>query len=254
MSGCNNVSATRTVTVNSGCSTQLAAAYCGGQTVGLGINLACTQNLGQGHKFEVSLSDGTYVGEYDAIAGNLTYPSRSKYILRLNYLAACKIGYGKSYRVRVAWYNGTSWSAYGNYCSINSSTSAIGVTASFCGTTVASLGTNVTCISNQMCGHRFEVRLQNESLVGVYDAYNASQVYSGRSPYIFRFSYMPTGTISLGTWYRIRVAYFDGVTNTWSAYGNYCDIQTPNPPATSLTASFCNNLSIPSSSTSNISN
>lgn len=229
--------------------TRLANAFCNGNINSLGTNLTCLSNLGQGHRFEVSKTDGNVLGVYDAIAGNLAAPGRSKYVLRLNWLSGCSIGYGFTYRVRVSWFNGSVWSAYGPYCQVTTPIVPLEVKPSFCGTTVASLGTNITASTNQMCGHRWEVRDMSNNIIGVYDALSASVSTPGRSAYNFRFTFMPVGTIQNGTTYSLRVAYYDATIGAWSDYSPSCNVTTPASPSTQLTTSWCNNTSIPSAAT-----
>ena len=229
--------------------TRLANAFCNGTISSLGTNLTSNVNLGQGHRFEVSKIDGTVLEVYDAIAGNLAVPSRSKYAIKLTWLSGCNIGYSFTYRVRVSWFNGSVWSAYGSYCQVTTPTVPLEVGTSFCGTTVASLGTNISASTNQMCGHRWEVRDMSNNLIGVYDALSASVSFPGRSAFNFRFTWMPAGTIQSGTTYMLRVAYYDATIGAWSAYGPSCNVTTPLSASTQLATSWCNNTSIPSSAT-----
>jgi hypothetical protein len=229
--------------------TRLANAFCDGNINSLGVNLTCSANIGQGHRFEVSKTDGTVLQVYDAIAGNQAVPSRSKYALRLNWLSACNIGYGFTYRVRVSWFNGSVWSSYGSYCQVTTPSVPLVVSPSFCGTTISSLGVNISASTNQMCGHRWEVRDISNTLIGVYDALSASVANPGRSAYNFRFTWMPAGTIESATIYSLRVAYYDATTGEWSAYGPSCNVTTPLSASTQLTSAWCNNTSIPSPST-----
>ncbi|MFM7667114.1 MAG: T9SS type A sorting domain-containing protein [Bacteroidota bacterium] len=231
-----------------GQTTQLAASFCPGTLSNISSNITCTANLGQGHRFEVRKMDNTLVGVYDGVAANLIYPSRSKYIFRFTWMSGCGIDYGTTYRIAVSWYNGTSWSPYGSQCQVTTPSNTLQVKSTLCNTTVAGMGSSITTNVNRMCGHRFEVRLTDETPVDVYDAYAGAQANPGRSAYEFRFSWL-TGTIQYSTTYRIRVAYFDASTSTWSAYGPYCDISTPDLPLTQLTTAWCNNSNVATSST-----
>lgn len=230
--------------------TRLSDAFCDGNINSLGTNLTSSVNRGQGHRFEISKTDGTVLQVYDAIAGNQAVPSRSKYALRFTWLNGCDIGYGFTYRIRVSWFNGSVWSAYGPYCQVTTPSVPLVVGPSFCGTTVTSLGVNILAETNQMCGHRWEVRNVDNSLVGVYDALAASVANPGRSAYNFRFSWMPFGTIQNATTYQLRVAYYDATTGAWSAYGPSCNVTTPASASTQLAPAWCDNLNIPSPSTS----
>ncbi len=229
--------------------TRLANAFCDGNINSIGTNLTSSVNRGQGHRFEVSKTDGTVLAVYDAIAGNQLDASRSRYALKLTWLSGCNIGYGFTYRIRVSWFNGSVWSAYGPYCQVTTPTVPLVVGPSFCGTTVSSLGVNVLASTNQMCGHRWEVRDLSNNLIGVYDALSASVAFPGRSAYNFRFSWMPVGTIQNATTYSLRVAYYDATTGAWSAYGPSCNVTTPVSASTQLTTAWCNNSSIPSPAT-----
>ncbi len=230
--------------------TSLASAFCDGNISSLGTNLTCSVNRGQGHRFEVSKTDGTILEVYDAIAGNIAVPSRSKYLLRLNWLTGCNIGYGFTYRIRVSWFNGSVWSAYGPYCQVTTPNVPSVVSSTFCGTTVTSLGVNILAETNQMCGHRWEVRDLDNNLIGVYDALSASVANPGRSAFNFRFSWMPLGTIQNATTYQLRVAYYDPTIGAWSAYGSSCNVTTPVSASTQLTTAWCDNTNIPSAATS----
>jgi hypothetical protein len=229
--------------------TRLADAFCDGNINSLGTNLTSIVNRGQGHRFEVSKTDGTILTVYDAIAGNQQDASRSRYALRFTWLSGCNIGYGFTYRVRVSWFNGSVWSAYGSYCEVTTPTVPLVVGSSFCGTTVSSLGVNILASTNQMCGHRWEVRDLSNNLIGVYDALSASIANPGRSAYNFRFTWMPFGTIQSATTYSLRVAYYDATTGAWSAYGPSCNVTTPVSQSTQLSPAWCNNLNIPSPAT-----
>lgn len=229
--------------------TRLVNSLCNGNISGLGANLTCIQNTGQGHRFEISKTDGTVLDVYDAIAGNQAVPSRSRYAFRFTWLNGCNIGYGTTYRIRVSWFNGTTWSAYGSYCEVTTPTVALEVGPSFCGTTVSSLGVNILASTNQMCGHRWEVRDLSNNLVGVYDALSSSVANPGRSPYNFRFTWMPNGSIQSATTYSLRVAYYDATIGAWSAYGPSCNVTTPVSLSSQLSPAWCDNLSIPSAAT-----
>jgi hypothetical protein len=185
-------------------STRLVNSLCNGNISGLGANLTCIQNTGQGHRFEISKTDGTVLDVYDAIAGNQAVPSRSKYAFRFTWLNGCNIGYGTTYRIRVSWFNGITWSAYGSYCEVTTPAVAMEVSTTFCGTTVSSLGVNILASTNQMCGHRWEVRDLSNNIIGVYDALSSSVSNPGRSPYNFRFTWMPFGTIQSATTYKLQ--------------------------------------------------
>lgn len=231
-----------------GQTTQLAASFCPGTLSNIGSNITCSANLGQGHRFEVRKMDNTLVGVYDGVAANLIYPTRSKYIFRFTWMSGCGIDYGTTYKIAVSWYNGTSWSAYGSQCQVTTPSNTLQINSTLCNTTVATMGSSITTNVNRMCGHRFEVRLTDETPVDVYDAYAGAQANPGRSAYEFRFSWL-TGSIQYSTTYRMRVAYFDALTSTWSAYGPYCDITTPDLPLTQLTSAWCNNPNVATSST-----
>jgi hypothetical protein len=230
-------------------STQLAAVFCPGSVASLGTNINCSVNLGQGHRFEVRRMDNSLVGVYDGVAANLIYPGRSKYLFRFSWMSGCGIDYGTTYRIAVSWYNGTSWSAYGSQCQVTTPSNTLQINSSFCNTTVASMGTSITTNVSRMCGHRFEIRETDETLIGVYDGHAGAQANPGRSPYEFRFTWVSPGLIQYSTTYRIRVAYYDAATSTWSTYGPYCDITTPNLPLTQLTSAWCNNANVATSTT-----
>lgn len=230
-------------------STQLANSICNTSISNLGANITCVSNLGQGHRFEISKTDGTIIDTYDAIAGNITNPTRSKYAFRFTWLTGCNISYGTTYKIRVSWFDGSNWSTYGSYCNITTPSLPIAVASSICGTTISSLGVNITASANQMCGHKWEIRDLSNNFIGEYDALTSSILYPGRSAYNFRFTWMPAGTIQSGTTYVIRVAYYDPTIGSWSAYGPSCNITTPVSQSTQLSPAWCNNLSIPSSST-----
>jgi hypothetical protein len=229
--------------------TQLAAAFCPSAVSSMGTNITCTINLGQGHRFEVRRMDNSLVGVYDGVAANVIYPTRSKYIFRFSWMSGCGIDYGTTYKIAVSWYNGSTWSAYGSQCQVTTPSNTLQINTSFCNTTVASMGTSITTNVSRMCGHRFEVRETDETLIGVYDGYAGAQANPGRSPYEFRFTWMIPGLIQYSTTYRIRVAYYDAATSTWSAYSPYCDITTPNLPLTQLTSAWCNNSNVATSTT-----
>ncbi len=230
--------------------TRLADAFCDGNINSLGTNLTSSVNRGQGHRFEISKTDGTILTVYDAISGNQVDASRSKYALKLTWLSGCNIGYGFTYRIRVSWFNGSVWSSYGSYCQVTTPTVPLVVGSSFCGTTISSLGVNIIASTNQMCGHRWEVRDMSNALIGVYDALTASVANPGRSAFNFRFSWMPVGTIQNATTYQLRVAYYDATTGAWSAYGPSCNVTTPVSASTQLTPAWCGNTNVPSAATS----
>lgn len=224
--------------------TRLSNAQCGGSVSSMGSNITCNLNLGSGHRFEISRLDGGIVGVYDAIAANAQFPTRSRYTMRFSWMTQCAIGFNETYRIRVAWFNGSTWSAYGQYCEINTPSSALRLSDAFCGATVSEVGQNVTTVNNFKCGHRFEVRTLDNTLVTVYDALAGSIQSPSRSPYIFRFSYLPSTSIVMGSTYRIRVAYFDDQLNTWSDYGESCTLSTPGQ-LVSISPSLCGTV-IPS--------
>jgi hypothetical protein len=230
-------------------STRLANSVCSRTINNLGVNLTCNVKLGQGHRFEVSETNGTVVGVYDAISASQLFPGRSRYLFRLNFLSNCAISLGFEYRIRVAWFNGTTWSPYGEYCSVLTPNVDLSLASAFENSTIPSLGSNIRANVNQRCGHRYEVRNTDNSLVGVYDAYQASINFPGRSAYDFRFSWMPFGSIAEGRTYQIRIASFDATSNGWSAYGSTKLIKTPGYGETQLSDEFCGNVYLDSVNT-----
>jgi hypothetical protein len=230
-------------------STRLANSVCSKTLTNLGSNITCTINLGQGHRFEVSTPDGSIVGVYDGIASAQIFPNRSRFLFRLNFLNSCSISFNSEYRIRVSWFNGVTWSSYGEYCSVYTPATPLEVSSLFASTTVPSFGTNIRAAVNQKCGHRYEVSTTDNALVGVYDAYQASLDFPGRSPYDFRFSWMPFGTIAEGRTYVIRIASFDAVSGLWSDYGPQQTVKTPGYGETQLTSVYCGNMSLDSTNT-----
>jgi hypothetical protein len=228
--------------------TQLTLSFCPGTVANMGSNVNCSVNLGQGHRFEVRKMDNTLIGVYDALAANVIYPTRSKYVFRFSWMSGCGIDFGTTYKIAVSWYNGSVWSAYGSQCQVTTPANVLQINSTFCNTVVASMGTSITTNVSRMCGHRFEVRETDETLIGVYDGVAGAQANPGRSPHEFRFTWM-SGLIQYSTTYRIRVSYYDNTTSTWSAYGPYCDITTPNLPLTQLTTAWCDNSNIATSTT-----
>lgn len=227
--------------------TRLSNSICSKTISNLGVNITCNINLGQGHRFEVSAPNGTVIGVYDGIAAAQLYPSRSRFLFRLCFLSECSISLGYEYRIRVSWFNGTTWSPYGEYCSVYTPSTSLEVGSAFANTTVPSFGTNIRASVNQKCGHRYEVRNTDNSLVGVYDAYQASINFPGRSQYDFRFSWMPYGTIAEGRTYKLRVSCYDVATGVWGEYGPSVNVKTPGLPTTNLSAEWCNNVMLDSS-------
>jgi len=229
--------------------TRLANSICSKTISNLGVNITCNVNLGQGHRFEVSTPDGSVVGEYDGVAAAQFFPNRSRYLFRLNFLNSCSISFNSEYRIRVSWFNGTTWSSYGEYCSVFTPATPLEVSSLFANTTVPSFGTNIRAAINQKCGHRYEVRTTDNVLVGVYDAYQASLDFPGRSPYDFRFSWMPFGTIAEGRTYVIRIASFDAASGLWSDYGPQQLVKTPGYGETQLNNTYCGNTLLDSTNT-----
>ena len=227
--------------------TRLANSVCSKTISNLGTNLTCASNLGQGHRFEVSETNGTVIGVYDAIAASNLFPGRSRFLFRFNFMNECSIGFNMQYRVRVAWFNGSTWSSYGEYCNVNTPQATLSVGQAFQNTTVPSFGTNIRATFNQMCGHRYEVRNLDNSFVGVYDAYQASIDFPGRSAFDFRFSWMPFGTIAEGRTYKLRISCYNSVIGLWSEYGPSVNVKTPGLPATNLSTEWCNNVYLDSS-------
>lgn len=227
-------------------STRLANSICSKTISNLGVNITCTSNLGQGHRFEVSELNGTVIGVYDAIAAANLFPGRSKYLFRFNFLNECSIGFNMQYRIRVSWFNGTTWSSYGEYCTVNTPQEVLSVGQAFQNTTVPSMGINIRATVNQMCGHRYEVRNLDNTFVGVYDAYQASLDFPGRSAYDFRFSWMPYGTIAEGRTYKIRIACYDAAAGVWHAYGPSVNVKTPGLASTKLSSEWCGNVTLDS--------
>jgi len=225
---------------------RLSDNFCGQTVNSIGTNINCNVNRGQGHRYEVTRMDGTVVGVYDAISASAQSPSRSRYLFRFSFVTGFPWSFNASYRVRVSLFDGVNWSEYGPYCQVNSPSSILRVNETFCGSQVSSMGVNITTNANHMSGHRFEVRETSGDLVGVYDGISANELSSGRSAYVFRFSWMPVGSIAESRTYGIRVAHFDGVSGVWSDYGPSCNVKTPGLPATNLTDDFCGNLNIDS--------
>lgn len=220
--------------------TQLSSSFCPSTVASMGSNITCIGVTGAiGYRFEVSDMSNMVLGTYNGYTAGTT----NKF--RFSWLSGCTIAYGTSYKIRVAYTtNGSTWSAYGAACQVTTPSSPIQVNSIFCGTTIASVGTPITCLTNQMCGHRFQVTEQTTGvIVGVYDAIAGATANPGRSKYEFRFSWMP-GLINTGTVYTIKVAFFNGTTGTWSPYGPGCDIETPTPTPTQLTSTFCNDSTI----------
>ena len=220
--------------------TQLSSAFCPGTVSSMGSNITCVGVSGAiGYRFEVSNMSNIVIGTYNGYAAGTT----NKF--RFSWMSGCVVSYGTTYKIRVAFTtNGATWSAYGSTCQVTTPTSPIQINPIFCSTTIASMGSSITCLTNQMCGHRFQVTDQSTGIVvGVYDAIAGAIANPGRSKYEFRFSWMP-GLINVGTIYTINVAFYNGTTATWSPYGPGCDIETPTPVPTELTTTFCNDSAI----------
>jgi len=228
----------------------LSSTFCNGSVTNLGQNVTTNLNHECGHRFEVRSQSNDLLSIYDAYNANQLNPAVSPYNFRFSFVEPGIIQEGGTYRIRVASYNNEldTWSDYGASCELSTPGQTVSIRSSFCGTTIPSLGSNITASSsngtNIGSGYRFEVRLANEEFVGVYDGIAALSTSPNRSPYIFRFSWMPSGTIFLNTVYRIRVAWFNTVSNTWSAYGPACNIQTPGQPLTQLSNQWCDNDNI----------
>ena len=229
--------------------TRLANSVCSRTLTNLGSNITCAVNLGQGHRFEVSTPDGTVIGVYDGIAASEVFPNRSRFLFRLNFLSSCSISFNNEYKIRVSWFNGVSWSSYGEYCSVFTPSTPLEVSSLFANTTVPSFGTNIRAAVNQKCGHRYEVRLTDNTFVGIYDAYQSSLDFPGRSAYDFRFSWMPFGTIAEGRTYVLRIASFDAVSGLWSEYGPQQTVKTPGYGETQLNSLNCGNTLLDSTNT-----
>lgn len=207
-----------------------------------GTNINTNVNRGIGHRYEVSRLDGTVIGVYDAVAASSQFPSRSRFLFRFSFLTGFPWSFNSTYRIRVASFNGSSWSHYGPYCQVSTPSSELRISENFCNTQINNTGVNILTNSNHMAGHRFEVRELTGELVGVYDGFEASQQFPGRSPYIFRFSWMTSSLIAEGRTYSIRVSSFDAISGIWTPFGPSCNIRTPGLIDTYLTEEFCNNL------------
>jgi hypothetical protein len=115
------------------------------------------------------------------------------------------------------------------------------LTATWCGATVPSLGSNVYCTGvTGAVGYKFEVREVDETYVGEFNAY-------ANGTNRFRFTWMPAGTIQYSTTYHLRVSWFNGT--VWSAWGPMCELSTPELPLTQLTAAWCGNENVLTSGT-----
>jgi hypothetical protein len=225
---------------------RLSDNFCGQTVSSIGSNINCNVNRGVGHRYEVTRLDGTVIGVYDAISASAQSPSRSRYLFRFSFVTGFPWSFNASYRVRVSSFDGLNWSEYGPYCQVNTPNSILRVNDSFCGTQVSSMGVNITTNANHMSGHRFEVRETTGDLVGVYDGIAANELSSSRSAYVFRFSWMPDGSIAEGRTYRISAAHFDGVSGVWSEFGPACNVKTPGLPSSVLNDDFCGNLNVDS--------
>ncbi len=225
---------------------RLSDNFCGNTVNSIGANVSCNVNRGIGHRFEVTRLDGTLIGVYDAVAASAQSPSRSRYLFRFSFVTGFPWSFNSSYHVRVSSFDGVDWSEYGPYCQVNTPSSILRINESFCGSQVSSVGVNITTNANHMSGHRFAVRERTGELVGIYDGVAANQQSTGRSAFVFRFSWMPFGTIAEGRTYDVSVSHFDGVSGIWSDFGPSCDIKTPGLPSSHLENDYCGNLNIDS--------
>ncbi|MCE3296639.1 MAG: family serine peptidase [Crocinitomicaceae bacterium] len=134
--------------------------------------------------------------------------------------------YGTAYTIDVAIYYGF-WQPYGAACVVN--TPALPTTqmmASHCGTTVASLDTDL--YANEVPGatqYRFR-------------ATNGSSITVDKPSRTFKFSQM--SGILAGTAYTVDVAAY--VNGAWGPYGSTCTISTPAAASPQLIASQCGSV------------
>lgn len=123
-------------------SSTLTTTWCGATVPSLGTNVYCTGVTGTvGYKFEVRQVDETYVGEYNAYVNNTS----NKF--RFTWMPPGTIQYSTTYHIRVSWFNGTVWSAWGPMCELSTPDQPLTqLTTTWCGNeNVATSGTNIFC-------------------------------------------------------------------------------------------------------------
>ena len=98
--------------------TELKPAYCGISLSSMATNLYCNSvSLSQGYRYEVRTVGESLVGVYDGMAAGTS----NKF--RINWVPG--ITNNTTYRVRAAWNDGSTWSAYGAFCNVTTPVSAI---------------------------------------------------------------------------------------------------------------------------------
>jgi hypothetical protein len=125
-------------------SSTLTTTWCGATVPSLGLNVTCTGTTGAiGYKFEVREFDETYIGEYNAHTNNTS----NKF--RFTWMPSGTIQYSTTYHIRVSWFNGTVWSAWGPMCELSTPDQPLTqLTTTWCGNgNVATSGTNIFCTS-----------------------------------------------------------------------------------------------------------
>jgi len=106
------------VTLDGSPVTELKPVFCGVTLPSMGTNMYCNSvSLSQGYKFEVRTTGEVLVGEYDGMAGNTSSKCRISWVPGTTN--------STTYRVRAAWHNGTSWSAYGSFCEVTTPAAAM---------------------------------------------------------------------------------------------------------------------------------
>ncbi len=195
----------------------LLASYCGTTLASMGTNLYASSVYGA-TQYRFTLSDGVN-------------PSVEviKAVRYFNMLEVPGYQFGTNYSVTVSYKltDAVGFHPDGPVCSFTStSLPSTTISASYCGTTLPSLTSNI--FANSVTGatqYRFKI------------VNGASEFILTESANYFNLSELGAGNYNFGTTYTISVA--AGTNGNFSAYGASCNVSTPSAVTTKLLASSC---------------
>lgn len=193
-----------------GYQSQLTTEFCDVVLTEVGTNIYANNVYGA-TKYRFKVDDGTTVEYLDKTVRYFNLTQLSSY------------SYNTTYIVNVAVELNGSFGAYGPTCTVTSPTPVSGISPEFCGTTLATIGTNVYASPvTGATGYRFRIS----------DGTN-TEVLEHTVRY---FNFTQLSSYSWATQYSVQVAV--QLNGSWGAYGAACNVTTP-VPTSKITALQC---------------
>jgi hypothetical protein len=193
-----------------GYQSQLTTEFCDITLSDIGTNIYAN-NIYGATRYKFKVTDGTTV---DSLIKTVRY---------FNFTQLSSYSYNTTYIISVALEINGSFGNYGPTCTVTTPSSVSDITSEFCGTTLATIGTNVyaTAVAGAT-GYRFKIS----------DGTNTQTLEKT----VRHFNFLELASYNWATTYSVQVAL--QLNGSWGAYGNACNVTTP-VPSSKIIASQC---------------